>query len=208
MAVRTTLPVAKRLDDVLARDSRPIDMARAPESRSIGTCRDYALMLCSFLRTRRIPARVRCGFAAYFRDGWEDHWVTEYRDARTGSWRLADAQVDPMLKRRNRIGFDPADMPREAFMSAGEAWMKYRRAGADPDAFGHGVTNGPWFMKVNVLRDHYVLNGRETSDWDRWRDAPPARRSVGAGEFETLDGLAARPDQELVAIAPDWLDCS
>ncbi|KKB11433.1 transglutaminase [Devosia geojensis] len=205
-AVRTTLPVARRLDDILARDPQPLDVPRPPERRSIGTCRDYALMLCAFLRAKGVPARVRCGFAAYFRQGWEDHWVTEYRDARTESWRLADAQIDSMLRHRNRIVFDPADMPRKAFLTAGEAWLSFRRAEADPGAFGHGETTGSWFMKVNVLRDHHVLNGRETSDWDRWREAAPTRRSVRDDDLEMLDDLAAHPDQKLVALAPDWLD--
>lgn len=204
--VRTTLPVARRLDHILAKDSRPLEVSRPADGRSIGTCRDYALMLCSFLRTKGIPARVRCGFATYFHDGWEDHWVTEYLDAHTGLWRLADAQIDIMLRRRNRIAFDPADMPRDVFLTAGEAWLKCRRAEADPDTFGHGDTVGPWFMKVNVLRDHHVLNSRETSDWDRWREAALSRRSVSKDDIAVLDDLAAHPDQKLVALVPDWLE--
>ena len=39
--------------------------------------------------------------------------------------------------------------------------------------FGHGQTKGLWFMKVDLIRDFYALNNRETSAWDRWRDAPP-----------------------------------
>lgn len=204
-APRRTLPVAGRLDDVLARDPRPLAEARPADRRSFGTCRDFALLLCAALRCQGVPARVRCGFAAYFSAGWEDHWVCEYRDE-TGTWRLGDAQIDPMLRQRNRIGFDPADMPRRAFRSAGEAWRDCREAGADPAAFGHGDATGLWFVKVNVLRDHLVLNGRETSGWDRWREAPPAKRRVPDHELALLDDLAARPAQPTVELAPDWLE--
>jgi len=202
---RTTVPVAERLDDILTRDPRPFATARPADRRSVGTCRDFALMLCAFLRCKGVPARARCGFAAYFREGWEDHWVCEYRDETAGTWRLADAQIDPMLQRRNRIGFDPADMPRRVFRAAGEAWRECRQGAADPAAFGHGEeAAGLWFVKVNVLRDHFVLNGREASGWDRWRAAPGPKRRVPDREMALLDDLAARPDQPLVEIAPDW----
>ena len=135
-----------------------------------------------------------------------DHWVCEYWDAKTKTWRLSDAQIDQMLRQRNRIEFDPADVPRGLFVSAGEAWLKCRRAEADPCAFGHGEVTGMWFVKVNVLRDHYVMNGRETSKWDRWREAPLLKRSISESELELLDDLAERPEQQLTEILPDWLD--
>lgn len=204
-SARRTLPVAERLEDVLRRDPRPFRDARPAMQRSTGTCRDFALLLTAFLRCKGVPARVRCGFAAYFDTAWEDHWVCEYRDAATGIWRLADAQIDPMLRERSRVAFDTADMPRGVFRTAGEAWQACRRAGADPTAFGHGSVTGLWFVKVNVLRDHLVLNHGETSPWDRWREAPSAQRVVRAEELALLDDLAARPAQPLRALPPDWL---
>jgi hypothetical protein len=201
---RKTLPIAERLDDVMVRDSRALDLPRPAGRRSVGTCRDFALMLCSFLRGKSVPARVRCGFAAYFSSGWEDHWVCEYWDADARTWRLSDPQIDEILKQKLGIAFDPTDMPRDAFMTAGEAWLKCRRSDADPGGFGHGSTTGWWFLKVNVMRDHYVLNGRETSSWDRWREAPEAKRVVLDGETELLDDLAARPERPIVQREPDW----
>ncbi|EJC83279.1 Transglutaminase-like superfamily protein [Rhizobium leguminosarum bv. trifolii WSM2297] len=201
---RTTLPIAERLDDVFRRDSRPLNVKRSADKRSVGTCRYYALMLCSLLRCRGVPARVRCGFAAYFSEGWEDHWVCEYWDSGAEEWCLCDPQIDQMLRQRNQISFDPAKVPRQSFLSAGEAWLECRRSKAAPGSFGHGNTIGLWFVKINVVRDHYVLNGRETSSWDRWREAPPPVRAVGSIESELLDVLAASPEQPLVEIAPDW----
>ena len=58
---RATLPVSKRLDQLLAIDPRPLTIARPGELRALATCRDFALMLCAVLRQHGVPARVRCG---------------------------------------------------------------------------------------------------------------------------------------------------
>jgi len=203
-ASRATLPIADRLDQLIRRDSQALHLARSPGLRSVGTCRDFALMLCSFLRCKGIPARLRCGFAAYLGGGWEDHWVCEYWHDESQQWRVSDAQIDRVLIRKYTITFDPADVPRSSFMTAGQAWGGYRAGKYDPDDFGHGETTGRWFIKVNVLRDHYVLNNQEVSAWDTWRAAAPAERVVGEGDIAVLDDIAAHPAQPLIEIAPDW----
>jgi hypothetical protein len=161
-------------------------------------------MLCSFLRSHHVPARVRCGFAVYLGPAWEDHWVCEYWDARTGKWLLSDPQMDGLIAAKCRIEFDPVDVPRSAFMTAGEVWPACRDGKLDPNGFGHGNVTGMWFIKINVIRDHYVLNGHETSLWDGWRAASVSNRMVGEHEVALLDDLAARPEQQLVEIAPGW----
>lgn len=202
---RATLPVAERLSRVVERDSRRLQLPRQPNGREVGTCRDFALMLCSFLRSKQIPSRVRCGFASYLGARWEDHWVCEYWDERAQRWRLCDPQIDDVLRDRLGVDFDPEDVPRDAFLTAGEAWLAWRHGGADAADFGHGDITGAWFIKINVVRDHYVLTRRETSAWDGWRAAPEARRVVSDEDTVLLDDLAARPEQRLVDIAPDWL---
>jgi Transglutaminase-like superfamily len=75
---RETLPVARRLDTILSREDGSLSRSRPAARRAPATCRDFALMLCAFLRQKSIPARVRCGFAPYFERGRnEDHWVCE-----------------------------------------------------------------------------------------------------------------------------------
>lgn len=199
---RATLPAAERLDAILGGDSRDLRTPRAPGQRAVGTCRDFALMLCAFLRNKNIPARVRCGFADYLSAAWEDHWVCEYWDGQARSWRLSDAQMDRVIAANCRIEFDPTDVPRAAFMTAGEAWLACRDRRFDPNDFGHGHVTGAWFIKINVVRDHYAVNGSETSVWDAWRTA--ANRMIPAHETAFLDDLAARPAQPLVQAAPDF----
>ncbi|HTI80773.1 MAG TPA: transglutaminase domain-containing protein, partial [Acetobacteraceae bacterium] len=117
---RATLPISQRLAALLD-DGRALDEARAPAARAVGTCRDFALMLCSFLRTLGRPARVRCGFASYFGDGWADHWACQYQDSRSGTWLFADAQLDEVTRKACDITFNPSDLPPGKFLTAGEA---------------------------------------------------------------------------------------
>jgi hypothetical protein len=91
---RTTLPIRQRLAALLERDARSLDEGRVPTQREIGTCRDFALMLCALLRASGTAARVRCGFASYFEEAWEDHWVCEYWNRNEDRWCLSDAQLD------------------------------------------------------------------------------------------------------------------
>jgi hypothetical protein len=201
---RDTLPVADRLALVLRDDARPLTARRSPAKRTVGTCRDFALVLCGLLRSKGISARLRCGFAKYFGDGWEDHWVCEYWDRKTQSWHLSDAQLDDVLKSRLGVAFDPTDVPRDSFLTAGQVWVACRAGQRDPDQFGHAAIKGLWFVKVNVVRDNYTINNRETSDWDNWRDAPQSKRIVTKEDCAVLDAIAVRPEQPIIDVNPDW----
>ena len=59
-------------------------------------------------------------------------------------------------------------------------------------------------MKVNVVRDHYAINNRETSAWDSWRDAPGSKRMVSDQDLAWLDDIAACPERPVAEISPDW----
>lgn len=201
---RETLPLAERLRQIADLDGGALTEERPADRRAVGTCRDYALMLCGMLRQQGVPARVRCGFAAYFRKDWEDHWICEYW--REGRWRRADAQLDRIIAPRLGIGFNLADLPVDMFITAGQAWQRCRSGEADPSSFGHGEqASGLWFVRVNVVRDLHSVNGRETSDWDMWRQATAADHVMSDAACAQTDELAARPDSPLAAPNPPWL---
>jgi hypothetical protein len=102
----------KRLDRIMALAERPLTIARAPDHRIAGRCNSFTLMLVSMLRANGVPARSRCGFAAYFNPPrFEDHWVCEYWDAARRRWILADAQLDTVWCEKMRIAFDPLMFP-------------------------------------------------------------------------------------------------
>lgn len=200
---RETLPLAARLKQLAELDAGVLTVERTADKRAVGTCRDYALMLCGMLRQQGVAARVRCGFAAYFTRPWEDHWICEYR--RDGRWMRADAQLDRIVASRLGIAFDLADLPEGMFVGADEAWRHCRSGHADPTTFGHGQEAvGLWFVRINVVRDHYSLNDRETSDWDTWRQAAAAYRVLSEAEIAEGDAIAACPQAPLAAMTPPW----
>ncbi|MDN0197268.1 transglutaminase domain-containing protein [Streptomyces sp. S.PNR 29] len=177
------------------RGDGPLTRARPPEERFVGTCRDFSLLLCSLLRATGTPARLRCGFAAYFVDGFhEDHWVTEYRSP-DGGWRLADAQVHHGYD----IPFDPVDVPRDRFLVAQDAWRACREGRADPETFGlSGVEEfrGLWFVRGNVIRDLAALNGVELLPWDGWGPAFLGRAPLTEEDLAAADAAAAARSED------------
>lgn len=191
-ASRATLPIAQRLQTALAAPAAPLPEARAPADRAVGTCRDYALMLCSFLRQKAVPARVRCGFATYFEAGrYEDHWVTEYWHAPDRRWAVADAQLDAEHRAHLSIDFDTVDLPAGRFLCAGDAWRRVRSGAAEAASFGHGADRGEWFLRVNLARDQLALRKREVSDWDSWREMPSEARRLNGAARAWCDRTAA-----------------
>ena len=73
-------------------------------------------------------------------------------------------------------------------------------------SFGHGEqASGLWFVRVNVVRDHHSVNGRETSDWDTWRQATAAHHILSDAEGAEADEIAARPEAPSAEPRPRWL---
>ena len=216
-ASRATQPVPQRLAAILALDGSPLVRARPTQRRSVGTCRDFALLLCAALREQGVPARVRCGFASYFtRSGWEDHWLCEYWQ--DGRWHRADPQLDAEHRAHLGVDFDPADVPASRFVPAWEAWETARRSDADARRFGHGDARGAWFVQVNLARDLGALLKRETSPWDGWRAAGDGyaldaealvlsdRLAGAAAAAQGLEPPAIDAELEAALVHPPWTE--
>lgn len=181
---------------LLAKDDRPLGEARDPARRFIGSCRDYALLLCSMLRHARVPARLRFGFATYFSkepDTYSDHCVCEYWNEQHGRWVLVDANVDPVVKARLDIAADAFDLGRDQFVVASDAWRLARDGKADPNRFGVPSINiqGLWFIRGSLMRDLAALNKVEMLPWDYWglADRTPID-ALPPEEMSLLDELA------------------
>jgi hypothetical protein len=186
---RDTLPVADRLKLTQVLSSGSLMKMRAADKRSFGTCRDYALLLCSMCRHQSIPARVRCGFATYFTAGfYHDHWICEYWSEKA-RWTRVDAQLDEVHCDHLSRKFDCADLKHDAFVSAGQAWKLARNGRVSPDAFGHGDAKGWWFLRVNVHRDLFALTNQYMSRWDTWRLSTPMTRVLSPADLASVDRL-------------------
>ncbi|HEY1885287.1 MAG TPA: transglutaminase domain-containing protein, partial [Roseiarcus sp.] len=190
-------PIARRLARIMELDDQPMHIAREPERRLLGRCNAFALMLVTMLRAKAVPARSRCGFAAYFNSpNFEDHWVCEYWDARTRRWRLADPQIDEVWRRRLDIRFDTLDLPWAQFLTAAEAWRRCRSGEADERRFGISFAGlrGLWFVAGSLVRDIAALNKMELTPWDVWGAQPAPQEEFDPAYFDALAALTCDPD--------------
>ncbi len=148
--------VRRMLPELLKRNPAGLIMERQPHERLLVSCRNHALLLASILQYRRIPARVRVGFAGYVSDKpgkWVDHWICEVWDEAEGCWLF----VDPDIQR--------VDIPRSEFELAGNAWLKIRREGQNDKIYGGSNLWGIVYVRQNLCHDFNACLGRVTTYW-------------------------------------------
>jgi Transglutaminase-like superfamily len=186
-------PVERMLHRILAIDDGPLTTARPVEKRLVSRCHHFMLLLLSMLRAKGIPARGRCGFAAYFNPGYfEDHWICEYWNATQARWILVDAQLDEIWREKLMIDFDIFDVPRDRFLVAGDVWARVRAGEADPSKFGIHFVNlrGLWFVAEDLVRDLAALNKMEMLPWDVWGAQPKPDEEFDDEQLAYFDQLA------------------
>jgi Transglutaminase-like superfamily len=198
--------VERLLAQLVARDDRPLDVARDPAGRLAANCRHFTVLMAAMLRAQGVPARARCGFGTYFGTGVnEDHWVCEYWNAGQDRWVLVDAQIDDRQRGWFPIDFDVTDVPRDRFLVGGQAWQQCRSGAADPDTFGLSVVNetGYWWVASNLMRDAMALLNLEVLPWDDWGAMPGPDKPVDvelAGLLDRLAVLTIEPDASLAEL--------
>jgi hypothetical protein len=164
---RGTRTAEEMLDAVGEVDPRPITERREPAQRAGVICRHFSTLAVALLRREGIPARARCGFAAYFeKDKFVDHWIVEQHDG--SRWVQRDFQLDELQLKATGATFDPDDLPPGAFVTGGEAWRLIRSGQADAKAFGILDMWGAWFAHGNLVRDLASLHKVEMLPWDVW----------------------------------------
>ena len=212
--------VSRQLARTLELDPRPLVVARAPENRLVGNCRDYSLHLTAILRHKGVPARARCGFATYFAAGhYEDHWVCQYWNAEQKRWVMVDAQLDELQRNAIYLKFDTMDIPEGLFLPAADGWIMCRSGKADPERFGFGDMLGMWYVAGNMIRDLLSLNKVELTYVDNWGMMPQFRQkefppeylkkmdeiaAVTRGSNPSLSKIQALCKSKELAPSPDW----
>ena len=189
--------VSRLLAEVENRDSRPLTKQRSLANYLYCTCHDFALLAAGALREHGVPARLRVGFASYFRAGhWEDHWVCEHRDG--AKWAILDAQLGPRARTGLSISFDVADVPQAGWRSAASIWRAIRSGEVDPGACGVSFAgiSGAWFVAAAVLRDAAALAGIECLPWDYWGPGRSlcATHDITEPQAHGIDALAEALD--------------
>jgi hypothetical protein len=185
------------LEHAVSIDDAPLTTARPPAKRAAANCRHFTVLLVALLRHQGVPARSRCGFGMYFREGYgEDHWVAEYWNAAENRWVLVDGQIDAKQREMFGIGFDVTDVPRDGFLVAADAWQRCRAGTADPGVFGLSFLNeaGYWWIAANMMRDAAALENVEVLPWDLWGVMPEPEDVVDMDLFDELAAATIDPE--------------
>ena len=101
--IRRTEELLRRIESL---DSAALGVHRPKEKRLIVNCRQFAVLACSILRHKGVPARARAGYALYtWRHGkYENHWICEYWNQDEQRWVQVDAQIDGTVDHPDGIG--------------------------------------------------------------------------------------------------------
>ena len=170
----------------------PLNEPRPLAKRLVANCRDFSTLLCAVLRFKGIPARARCGFAAYFKPNhFEDHWICEAWDSKQGRWVGIDAQLDQLQRETLGISFDPLDVPADKFLTGGQVWLMCRSGKTDPEKFGIFDMHGMWFIRGDLIRDFLALNKIEILPWDDWAILNKPLEALSGEEMALLDQIAS-----------------
>jgi hypothetical protein len=172
---------------------------RPPEERLPGCCRDFAVLFVSMARHKGIPARVRVGYATYFKSGWYlDHVIAEVWSSGEKRWRLVEPEITGSVVAR--VGFDPLDVPRDQFVTGPLAWIAARSGRIDPERFVVApdleipYTRGWLSLRHHVVQDLAALNKAEMLVWDQWGILNEDDPLFHANEVDELAHAIAEPN--------------
>ena len=201
--------VNDRLTKILALQDTTLTDSRPLSRKTIGTCRDFALLLTAVLRHQGVPARARAGFGTYFTPNrYEDHWVCEYWQHNEDRWVMVDPQLDAIQCKTLLIDFNPLDIPEGKFVTGGQAWMLCQSQAAHPQHFGIFDMHGLGFIKGNVIRDFLALNKIELLPWDVFKliDVSLSKMNVAQkGLIQRLAQISSGEDRDFILLRAAFL---
>jgi excinuclease ABC subunit A len=165
--------VPEMLKCILELDPSPLTLRRMPLKRKVSLCRDFAVLLVSMLRHQNIPARVRVGFACYYRSDtprYWDHRIAEYWNEGSNRWVFVDAMTEEPILERLRFKIDPLNIDISSqFLLAGDVWQRCRAGKAEPKDFGDSPDDlGMSPIRYALLQDFDYLNKNELVGFDAW----------------------------------------
>lgn len=146
-----------------------IDVAEI--SKPLGICRDNALFLCSVLRSRGIPARLRAGFSScYIPNFFLDGFCVEYFDVVSNNWHFIDAKInrDQMFNMNKMGDLNPLSLKQQQFIPAAKAWALCRRNSLSSNRFGSRFCRGLSVIRNRMLQDMLCVIKVEPLVWDVW----------------------------------------
>jgi excinuclease ABC subunit A len=166
--------VSSMLEVIFKLDDSPITQPRSVEKKLISGCRDFAVLLCAFLRHKGIPARPRVGFAHYVFGGTHDHILAEYWNEAEQRWVLVDSRIGPEYKMKvpRLKDMNLYDVKKPDFDFASDIWLTCRQGLSDPNKFGCGTVSktikGFRHIQDRMIHELAMLNKMEMLPWDLW----------------------------------------
>ena len=155
----------------LLKNHQKLSIGRKPDQKVLGACRDSALLLCSILRSRGIPARLRAGFNTYYNANFYlDGFCLQYFDFKLNRWRMVDPRTTKQTIRSYQlsINFNITDLSEQQFILAAKAWQLCRAGKANPNSFGFRHYSGLPYLQTKLIQDFLLLNKYELLIWDLW----------------------------------------
>lgn len=172
LAELDTRYVSKIMALIMNKSQESLVAERKMEKRVIGICRDMALLMCSVLRYKGIPARVRVGFADYFSPGifLDGIWL-EFWNQQKQKWCISDVRTTEthIHKLKLKIDFDLFDIPKDRFIAAEYAWKLCRSGEILPKNIGARNIRGLWYVRNRLIQSLAMMNKQEVLLWDAWR---------------------------------------
>ncbi len=189
--------VHEKLSTIFSLKDEPLTERRKPNTRVLGNCRDYSVLLASILRYNGISARVRSGVSRYFfpppKDFHEDHFICEYWHPDDHRWVMVDSQIDEIQNKTVKVKINLHDIPSDQFLNAGHAWIKFREGKVKPKKIG--LSGSKWlgerFLIDKLIQDFACLNKVEVLAWETWGICD-LQRKLKPNEYEELDKLASK----------------
>ena len=177
--------VKEMLAELVKRNPSGIVSSREPKDRLRVSCRFHAMLLASILKSKKVPARVRVGFAPYLvppgYDKSVDHWICEVWNKDEKRWMLVDPDIQKI------------DFPRSEFEFAGDVWLKLRND-RDPERSGERYGVGQWwgreYVKANLLHDLFCVMNNELIYWEGCALARKSIPSMDKSDLALLDKIA------------------
>ncbi|OGO92653.1 MAG: hypothetical protein A3F10_00380 [Coxiella sp. RIFCSPHIGHO2_12_FULL_42_15] len=172
--------------------AKPLSVYRDIPHRMIGICRDIALLVCSVLRQRHIPARLRVGFADYFTPGiYLDGIWLEYWNENQKRWYVVDTRTTLLHieKYRLQLDFDRYDIPPGKVLPAELAWKLCRENRINTRYIGARDIRGLWYVRNRLIQALAFLNKYEILTWDVW-GLMRSGTEIPAEQYPLLDDLS------------------
>jgi hypothetical protein len=184
---------------ILEMGSPKLSRERPPAERIAGCCRDFAVLFVAMARHKGIPARVRVGYATYFKPGWYvDHVIAEAWDTGAGRWRLVESEISDAFVAS--VNFDPIDVPSDRFLTGPRAWVAARSGRVDPERLVVSpnlqipYTRGWLSLRHHIVQDLAALNKAEMLVWDQWGILNEEEPLLHAEMLDQLAQLTSQPN--------------